>query len=75
MSNKSVKKSFSYCRQLKKVEFSMNTEYYVQMRSNLQIFLEKLSNIFDIYENKIIDKILPNVKSCCRFFKDQNHDF
>lgn len=54
-------------------------KYYVQMRPNLQIFLEKLSNIFDIYvltalescfANKIIDKILPNVKSCCRFFKD-----
>ncbi|KAK8845972.1 hypothetical protein M9Y10_020910 [Tritrichomonas musculus] len=52
---------------------------YVQMRPNLQTFLDKLSKLFNIYvftaseksyANKIIDKILPNVKNCCRFFKD-----
>lgn len=59
-------------------------KFYVQMRPNLRAFLDKLSNLFNIYvftaseasyANKIIDIILPNVKSCCRFFKDSCSHF
>lgn len=54
-------------------------KFYVQMRPNLNNFLEQISKFFNIcvftaseqnYANKIIDKILPNVKKCCRFFRD-----
>lgn len=52
---------------------------YVQMRPDLQFFLDTLSKLYNVYvftasekayANKIIDKILPNVKSCYRFFRD-----
>ena len=52
---------------------------YVQKRPNLKIFLERLSKLFDIfvftssqkdYANMIIDKILPQVKSTKRFYRD-----
>lgn len=54
-------------------------KFYVQMRPYLQTFLDRLSNFYEIcvftasekdYANKIIDKILPNVKNCFRFFRD-----
>ena len=54
-------------------------KFYVQMRPYLQSFLEKLAKTFDIYiytssnqkyANKIIDKILPDVKNSCRFYRD-----
>lgn len=54
-------------------------KFFVQTRPNLLLFLEKISKLFNIciftssdqrYANKIIDKILPNVTKCCRFFRD-----
>ena len=54
-------------------------KFYVQTRPNLHMFLERLSKLFNIciftssdqrYANKIINKILPNVKECYRFFRD-----
>lgn len=53
--------------------------FYVQTRPNLKYFLEKLSELVNVYiftasskeyANKIIDKILPNLKECRRFFRD-----
>lgn len=54
-------------------------KFYVQMRPYLQNFLDNLSRFYNIcvftaseqkYANKIIDKILPNVNKCYRFFRD-----
>lgn len=54
-------------------------KFFVQTRPYLQLFLDKLSKSYDIYiftssnekyANKIIDKILPNLKKSCRFFRD-----
>ncbi|KAK8897907.1 hypothetical protein M9Y10_000138 [Tritrichomonas musculus] len=54
-------------------------KYYVQTRPYLKSFLEKASKLFNIcvftaseqiYADKIIDEILPNVKSTSRFYRD-----
>lgn len=53
-------------------------KFFVQMRPNLHFFLDRISKLFNIcvftssdqiYANKIIDKILPNLKKCYRFYR------
>ncbi|OHS93965.1 CTD nuclear envelope phosphatase 1B [Tritrichomonas foetus] len=52
---------------------------FVQTRPNLQNFLKRITKLYDVfvftsaqreYANLIIDKILPDVKECRRFFRD-----